>query len=238
MSALSVTEEEVVAFLKGTPAFFERHAALLSDLTLQCPHGGQAISLPQRQAAVLREKLKAQEARLAHLVAYAHENEAIESQLWQWVTPLLAQKQEALLPGQLTAGLAEVFALDDAKLRVYGLNEPFQNCAFAQSSSHTLASVWGEGVLGTTPRCYSRDDEMGRGFDSPAVVQVLPWLAQADSIGSLAMIPITLRADMHAVLVLASQDTQRFQAHLAVDFLVHIGGLAQAALSRLPGVSS
>jgi uncharacterized protein YigA (DUF484 family) len=260
MSDIALTEEDIIAFLQNTPAFFERHAGLLSEWTLPCPHNGQAISLPQKQAAVLREKLKTEETRLAHLVAHAHQNELIESQLWAWITPLLAQTQAALLPSQLTAGLGERFALDDAKLRLYGLDNHFRSCAFAQNNPDCL-EVWNaffphrEGAKNSgnpshtentpqvtpLPHCYSRAElESPGGFNTLVVKKVLPWLIEPEKIASLAVIPVqvSLPQNALAILVLASQDPLRFQAHMAVDFLERIAQLTQAVLWRVINTAS
>jgi uncharacterized protein YigA (DUF484 family) len=252
MSGIALTEENVIAFLQNTPAFFDRHAGLLAEWRLACPHNGQAISLPQKQAAVLREKLKIEETRLAHLIAHAHQNELIESQLWEWITPLLAQTQAALLPGQLTAGLAERFVLDDAKLHLHGLDDRFHACAFAQKNADCL-EVWnallsfreGEGNSKNAvhvlqghplPRCYSRAESETQGhFDTLVAQGVLPWLINPEAIGSLAVIPVEVSLSQNAlgVLVLASQDPMRFQGHMAVDFLERIAHLTQAVLLRV-----
>ncbi|MBC7547645.1 MAG: DUF484 family protein, partial [Polaromonas sp.] len=57
---------------------------------------------------------------------------------------------------------------------------------------------------------------------------------------SLALIPLmSVRASADALLpvsgllILASPDVERFQAGMGVDFLVHLGQLASASLSRL-----
>ena len=54
-------------------------------------------------------------------------------------------------------------------------------------------------------------------------------------IGSLALIPLRAGATQPAfgLLVLASPDSQRYQAGMATDFLERIGELASAALSRV-----
>ena len=50
-----LTDDDVVAYLRADPDFFQRHSSLLSELNL--PHdSGQAVSLIERQVAILRER--------------------------------------------------------------------------------------------------------------------------------------------------------------------------------------
>ena len=48
-------DEQIVDYLRAEPDFFKRHPNLLSELNL--PHDtGQAVSLIERQVAILRER--------------------------------------------------------------------------------------------------------------------------------------------------------------------------------------
>ena len=58
MSSLDVSEEALAQFLLNNPGFFERQAQLLSTVTLRSPHSQRAIGLQERQAELLREKIK------------------------------------------------------------------------------------------------------------------------------------------------------------------------------------
>ena len=53
-----ITEDDIANFLANTPDFFERHAELLASVQLSSGHGDRAVSLQERQAALLREKIK------------------------------------------------------------------------------------------------------------------------------------------------------------------------------------
>ena len=54
-----ITEDDIANFLVNTPDFFERHAELLSAVKLTSPHSRRAISLQERQAEMMREKIRA-----------------------------------------------------------------------------------------------------------------------------------------------------------------------------------
>ena len=53
-----ITEDDIAEFLLRTPGFFERHAEVLAGVQLTSPHGQRAVSLHERQAEMLREKIK------------------------------------------------------------------------------------------------------------------------------------------------------------------------------------
>jgi uncharacterized protein YigA (DUF484 family) len=53
-----ITEDDIADYLANTPDFFERHAGLLAAVQLTSPHGQRAVSLQERQAELLREKIR------------------------------------------------------------------------------------------------------------------------------------------------------------------------------------
>ena len=52
-----VDENAIAQYLLAEPGFFERHAELLTRVQLASPNGGRTISLQERQAEALREKI-------------------------------------------------------------------------------------------------------------------------------------------------------------------------------------
>ena len=73
----AIDAEGVAEYLEQNPGFFEQHADLLSDIKLQHGSGG-AISLIERQVAVLREKNQALESNILQLVQIAQDNEVLQ----------------------------------------------------------------------------------------------------------------------------------------------------------------
>ena len=66
-----ITEQDIADFLVNTPDFFERHAELLSSVQLNSGHGKRAVSLQERQAEMLREKIKVLERGLMDMIRTA-----------------------------------------------------------------------------------------------------------------------------------------------------------------------
>ena len=72
-----ITEDDIAQFLTNTPGFFERHAEVLASVQITSPHGARAVSLQERQAEMLREKIKGLEHRIMEMVRNSTENAAI-----------------------------------------------------------------------------------------------------------------------------------------------------------------
>lgn len=171
-----ITEDDIVNFLVTSPDFFERHADVLSVVTLGSPHGSRAVSLQERQAMMLREKIKALEQRMVEMVRNAHENAQIADKLEQWACTLLRAEEPADLPALLTGQLSQLFAVPQVGLKLWDVAEPFADAPFAQGASddaRTFASSLAAPFCGANP-----------GFE------VVDWLADRDAAISLALIPL------------------------------------------------
>jgi hypothetical protein len=79
-----ITEDDIANYLANTPDFFERHAQLLAQVQLTSPHGNRAVSLQERQAEMLREKIKALEHRIMDMVRHGNENVVIADRMQRW----------------------------------------------------------------------------------------------------------------------------------------------------------
>jgi hypothetical protein len=69
-----ITEADIAHYLANTPAFFERHAELLSSVQLTSPHGQRAVSLQERQMEMLRERIKGLELKIVEMIRHGQEN--------------------------------------------------------------------------------------------------------------------------------------------------------------------
>ena len=71
-----LSDDDIVAYLRSDPDFFQRHANLLSGLNL--PHdSGQAVSLIERQVAILRERNMQMRRRMNELLQAAKDNDEL-----------------------------------------------------------------------------------------------------------------------------------------------------------------
>lgn len=223
-SDYSITEDDIANFLANTPDFFERHAELLASVQLSSGHGSRAVSLQERQAGMLREKIKGLETRMVDMIRHGQDNVAIADKMRRWTRRLLQTVQARDLPGAIVEGITSEFQIPQAAIKVWRVNGIFSDERFASGVSgdvQTFASSL------TMPYCG-----VNSGFEAVA------WLPEPALALSVALVP--LRADdshdqVSGLLVLASPDPERFHAGMGTEFLESLGELAGAALSRLRG---
>jgi len=221
-----ITEDDIAQFLIQTPGFFERHAEVLATVQITSPHGARAVSLQERQAEMLREKIKGLEQRIMEMVRHSHENAAIAAKVHQWTGALLQVRDPMNLPQAVVDGLRTLFEVPQAAVRVWGVAGAYIDADFTQGASDD-ARAFASSL--TMPFCGPN-----LGFEPAA------WLAQESGAAaqSLALLPLREGAIDSAtpafgLLVLGSPDPQRFDATMATDFLSRMAELASAALMRL-----
>ncbi len=220
-----ITEDDIAQYLANTPGFFERHAELLAIVTLNSPHGARAVSLQERQAEMLREKIKGLEQRVMEMVRNSNDNTAIAAKLHQWARQLAAVREPAAIPAAVQEGMRTLFDVPQVALRLWDIHERHAGGAFARGVSEDVRSF---ASSLTMPFCGPN-----LGFEATA------WLPQAQEVRSLALLPLRAGALESAeqpafgLLVLGSPDAQRFDASMGTEFLVRMAELAASALSRL-----
>ncbi len=219
-----ITEDDIANYLGNTPDFFERHAELLASVFLTSPHSKRAVSLQERQAEMLREKIKTLERRLMDMIRHGNENAILNDRMLQWSRDLFLVQDSAALPDLISQTLQHQFSVPQVALKVWDLAPAYADAPFAQDVSEDLklfASSLQEPFCG-----------VNSGFEA------VNWLQDPAAAKSLALLPLSMGAsDNHGpafgLLVLASPDSQRFHSGMGTDFLERLAGLASAALSKL-----
>ena len=79
-----LTERDIAEYLMQNPGFFQRNPDLLTDLHLGSAHGQRVVSLHERQAEMLREKIKVLEQRLIDMIRHGSENSVTTNRLLHW----------------------------------------------------------------------------------------------------------------------------------------------------------
>lgn len=216
-----LTEGDIADFLVARPDFFERHAGLLASVQLSSGYGDRVVSLPERQASLLRDKIKGLETRVAEMIGHGQDNLVIAGRMQSWTRRLLQTAQARDLPGAIVEGLAAEFQIAQAAIRLWGVDDAHAGEGFAlevsDEAQRFAASL-------AAPYCG-----VNTGFEAAL------WLPEAAQAKSLAMIPLRagLDAPVSGLLVLASPDPERFHSGMGTEFLERLGELAGAALSRL-----
>jgi hypothetical protein len=219
-----ITEDDIANYLVNTPDFFERHAELLASVQLSSPHSQRAVSLQERQAALLREKIKHLEGRIMNMIRNVNENMLLSDKLLMWARTLFLTDDALELPGVVAREIADQFNVPQVGIKVWGVAPAYAGQAFASGVSddaRLFASSLPEPFCGVNTG-----------------LEAISWLPEPKAAASVAILPlrpglIGSMAPAFGLLVLASPDPQRFTSTMGTDFLARIGELASAALDRL-----
>jgi len=211
-----VNPEDVVRFLQENPAFFDEHAELLSQIHVQHPHGSHAIPLSDRQVLSLREKNRALESKLSELVRFGEENDAVSEKVHRLSVVMLSAAGLPTLLSSIYYNLREDFAVPHAALRVW------LGAADQPEFSPVSDAVQAFAAELDHPYCGPNT-----GFEAVA------WLGEAaPHVRSIAFMPLRDKSETFGLLMLASEDPQRFYPEMGTVYLARIGDLVSAALMR------
>jgi len=214
-----ITEDDIANYLINTPDFFERHAEVLSSVQVRSPHGQRAVSLQERQAEMLREKIKNLEGRIMDMIRHSGENALIADKLQRWAMGLLRAQTLTDLPQRIADDVRDQFMVPQVAIKVWGVSADHLKADFAVGVSEEVkafADTLQQPFCGAQP-----------GTDA------VNWLSQPAAAVSLALLPLRSNQKVFGLLVLASPDSQRFHSGMGTDFLERMADLASAALSRL-----
>jgi uncharacterized protein YigA (DUF484 family) len=219
-----ITEDDIANYLANTPDFFTRHAELLAAVELTSPHGHRAVSLQERQATQLREKIKVLESRIMDMIRNGNENVLLSDKLLRWARTLFMVNDPWALPGQMADEIAEQFSVPQVGIKVWDVMPAFAHADFANGVSDD-AKLFASSLM--EPFCG-----VNAGFEA------VSWLPNAPAAVSLAILPLRMgqvgsATPAFGMLVLASPDAQRFSSTMGTDFLGRLAELASAALSQL-----
>lgn len=214
---------EVASYLKSHPEFFEQYSELLSRIHIPSPHGGRAISITERQIGNLRERVKQLEAKMAELIRFGEENDAIGGKIHRLSVALQGATDLAGGLRILYDRLGDDFAVPHVVIRLWGVGVDDSSPEFAAVDSGIKVFA----AASQYPYC------------GPARGQhAVAWLGEhAEHVRSVAQVPLREggRGDGACVglLLLASEEQQRFYPEMGTLFLQQIGEIAAAAIGRL-----
>ena len=214
----SLNADDVALFLQENPQFFQEHADLFANLRVPHPHETRAISLGERQIMILRAKTKDLEWKLSGLIHNAAGNEKISKTLRAWCCRMLAEDNAAQLPGHIVRSLSDLFDLQSIALRLW--NTPsMADSEFGQDVTDGIRQYANELA---TPYCGPLQGQEAAG-----------WLGTPPASLAIVALRPTDSAEPFGLLVLGSDDPERFTTDMATDFLGVISDLAGAGLCRL-----
>lgn len=208
--------EDVARYLQDNPIFFERYADLLADIHVPHPHGSHAIPLSDRQVISLREKNRALESKLSELIRFGEENDAVSDKVHRLSVAMLSAAGLATLLSAIYFNLREDFAVPHAALRVW----------LGAADQPEFSPV--------SDAVQSFAAELDHPYCGPNTgLEAVAWLGEsAPHVRSVAFMPLRDKSETFGLLLLASEDPQRFYPEMGTVYLTRIGDLVSAALMR------
>lgn len=209
-------ENEIKAYLKAHPEFFEHNAHLLTEIFLPSPHGDGAISLAQRQQLAQRDKIRVLESKFTELILNAEENEATADKVHRLTIGLLGAPNFEQLNAHLTAYLRDYFDLPDSQLKLWSSSSLLADSISAFIVADDALKNWAKDL--SQPYCGPMPS-----------IDIAGWFTEPPA--SIAIIPMRGK-DTFGVLVLPSTNATRFYPGMGTLFLSRIGELVSASLLR------
>ena len=197
-------ERLVAQWLLSTPGFFDRHPDLLAQIELANSHSGKAISLQEKQMALLRNQNRDLNQRLSEMLRFGTENDRTQTLMVQWLEDLLASKDLNATIESITTGLNKLFDI--------GIVEIIS----PEQVSDELKTQ-----LDQSPICGNVD-----------LAKNLVSLDQMYDDGSIVLIPLKYQSTSLGVLLMASQDKDKFSPQMGLSYIHQLAQLAAAALNR------
>ncbi len=213
-----LTEAQVAAWLVEHPEIFVRNPWLLEHLTV--PHQcGDAVSLIERQVALLRRTNRDLCRQIENLVHVARANDALLANMHRLTLALLEARCLDEAVSLVEEALRERFRIEGVTLRF------FPDCGFPAGAGLSLPEdvvesfrhlfAVGEAYVGTPQKRY-------RTILFPKEILIRSW----------ALVPIGHRR-LIGVLALGSNDEARFWPGLGKVFLHRLGEVVGARMESL-----
>lgn len=216
---LPVTEEQVIVYLRNHPDFFQLHSHLLSELHLRHESGG-AVSLVERQVAILRERNMVMRRRMTELMQTAKNNDELFAKTRTLTLELLRvdswhELNEVLATYVLTDFHADFVCCHLADTPIGGQLDHIR--------SHIADLPHRRFVRGPYPVCSTlRVDELTALFPS------IPH----DKPGSAVLAPLTLDGPQ-GCLAIGSRDPQGFTPDMDTLFVTYIAEVLSRVVERM-----
>jgi len=212
--------EDVAEYLKSNPIFFEQYADLLAQIFVPHPHGGHTVSLAERQMLTLRDKNRQTETKLAELIAFGEENDAISEKVHRLAVGLIAAETFQAVIHLLNFHLRDDFSVPHVALRLWNAPDGVEDLpefAAVSEELHVFAETLNRPYCGSTA-----------GFGTAS------WFGEhANHIRSQALIALRNGGGTIGMIALGSEEAQRFYADMGTLYLERLGEMVSAALARV-----
>lgn len=208
---------DVAQYIRNNPQFFEDHADILTEIKIPHPYGGRTISLSERQLLTLREKNRELEKTVQEMVETARNNDGLQHKVHQFTCALLDAATGSSMPDTITHNLREIFSVPFVAMRVWQMQPP--TAELLTFTDQQTQPVCTHHALHDTLQWFGENALHLRSFS------YLPLRMSAQSIGDPSIGTPSI-----GLLILASEDAQRFYPEMGTLFLQRIAEIASSAL--------
>lgn len=216
---LPIDESSVIDFLKDNPGLLERHPDVIGQLTFT-HETGAAISLVERQLKALRDQNQGYRSKLSELVQIARENEELSQRFHRLSLELMAGDH-----------LDDVIAMTQNQIKTFFSTDYVGFCFHDELASQLKGQE--KSILDPAskhaPKVYEWMQQRKPVFGpfDPGLRKLL--LTEQDQLNSFALIPLYHTRDI-GMLILGSNDKDRFAAGLGSVFLKQLGELISSKI--------
>lgn len=212
--------EQIEAWLREHPEFFENHPDLLAELSL--PHeSGSAISLVERQVAILRERNIDMRHRLSKLLDNARDNDKLFDKTKRLVLTLLEGQDMGDIIDALHYSFDKDFSINFTSVILFGNLEKVPSSqarvvSIAEAREHLGALLKNSrAVCGTLG---SKELEFVFGN-------------HASEIGSVAVVPL-MHGSAFGLLAIGNRDPNYYRSSMGTLFLGYIAEVLNRLLPK------
>ena len=208
-----ISADVIAEYLRDNPGFFNKYPALLADI--EVPHAsGGAISLVQKQLAVLREQNEQTHRRMHELIEIARQNEELARRMHQLALTLMDAAEPKDIFSTLYNNLKRNFRADRVAVRVFAGPSFIDTYAGGEFAGRDLQeqALFKSLIEKRIPLSGKLKRQQ----------QVFIFGDDGDVISSAVIVPLH-GPDWGGVLVIGSADPDKFQEAMGVELLANLG---------------
>jgi uncharacterized protein YigA (DUF484 family) len=207
-----ISAKDIAEFLRKNTGFFDEHPALLADLSIPHTHGG-AVSLIEKQVAVLREQNQQTSKQLHELIEIARQNEELARKMHQLGLTLMDATDPKDIFATLYDNLSKNFHADCVAVRIFGdpaFIDSFAGEEFAGKDTREVSLF--------KTMIESRQAMCGRMKHQQ---QAFLFGNEADEITSSVMVPLS-GPNWSGIMAIGSFNPDRFEPGMGVELLANM----------------
>ncbi|GGY22499.1 DUF484 family protein [Paludibacterium paludis] len=211
--------DDVLAFLDSHPDFLTHHAERFG--LRAAPQERVVVSFAERQLLDMKDRIRQLESRLHQLVRHGEANDLIQARSHRLALGLMQARSTESVLAAVSKGLLDIFQIDRVALRLWHPQAETRtpSCTTTRADIQLLARNL------SAPSCgpYANDE-------------VLSWFPPVPVLQSFAQIALREESgEPFGLLVLASDNADRFTFDMHTHYLAQMGEMVSAALLRTLG---